>query len=342
MGNIVNNNLGSAGYITNNSSDIQYVQSSGQVVDGNSVPVNGYVFPIEQDGDNKVLVSDGVSGFTWEVYGGGGGATPSLAQVLGVGNETLGNNMIITTGDIIYLSPTASPGTKIWTTDQGGGQYATTIESKFDVTGYSASNTIMIDPITGFQQTSDEDPASGQKSNLYFNIGTNGYQLKHTNKTTNRNYWFYTQNEGYTPGGGGEADYGVKTWEWIGNTCKIQKSRSYTIAPTNSKVMWRSESLFEGHVCHYTIEIMGRVTTSSTSAQVSTIRFAVGWEANKTPYFIGSPNVEEYFTTTGAVDYSLSLDTTFNAGRVILTLTNSEADDIDYSVRVEELSKEPI
>jgi len=278
-----------------------------------------------------------------------GGGAGTLNQVLTNGNSTGGENIDLTIGDKILFTPASgstlgstSGETKLYVVDNANENYTVKIEGNFDNGG---GDTVLVthsvDNVSGVA-TEITQNGSGQNSYVYNSInGNNGYSLYVRNQTTNNGYWFYTQNEGYSPGGGGEATYGVKSYEWIGSTFKVQKSRSAELATGNSQVMWRSESLSTGHIAQYTINVFGRVPSDSSQAQTSTIKFAVGWATNKLPYLIGTEIVEA-FSTFSVVDYTISLDTTVNAGRVLLTLTNTESFSIDYSVRVEELAKEPV
>jgi hypothetical protein len=277
------------------------------------------------------------------------GTSQTLNETLINGNSTNGEDIQLTVGDYIHFSTTGSTAhtMNIQTIDNGGDNYTVRTKADYDNGVYSQTNVVDVDNLVGFSITSDDVSPSSQESNLYFSAGVNGLQYKHINKTTSNNYWFYTQNEGYTPSGG-EPDYGVKTVEYVGDVLKIQKGRTSNVFTGGSQVMWRSDSLSVGHIGQYTIHIFGRKASATNQAQTTTIKFAAGWDTNKIPYFIGSENIEEWSNFSGGemVDYTLSLDTTPNAGRIILTINHPLPGPfgftIDYSIKAEELIKQPI
>ena len=260
------------------------------------------------------------------------GTNQTLAETLVNGNITDGTDMEITIGDSLRFTPSDVNENYLETVDNGGGNFVTNIYANYDDgVGYSQTNTTSYDNLNGLTIYSDEN-STAQESWFYATLGVNGINLKHQNKTTNKNYWLYTQNEGYT-----DSSVGVKSYEWVGDVFKVQKSRNVELTAGSTHAIWASEILSEGHIAQYKINIFGRVPSDSSQCLQTEIKVVVGIGASGIPYFVGSP-IADNFSTMNLCDYNLIV----SSNKVVLTIHNVESFSIDYSVRTEELIKQPV
>jgi hypothetical protein len=283
------------------------------------------------------------TGGTFSVSGFTTGGTQTLAQVLANGNETLGHDIKVTIGDEINFTPSATTGyyNKLVTIDNGGDYYTTNFVCDYNNggTGASVNTTVGISNLVGLTVETNE-PNSGTTQNYgYYKLGVDGINFSHQNKTTLRGYAFNSQNEGYTPGGGGEPDYGVKTNENWGNSARTIKSRDLRqVSGATTDLIGRSESYSSGTVVTFNITLQA-IKRGAMDVYTADIIVAAKFGASKIPSLIGSPIITEFYDMVHP-DFTVTLDTTPNAGRVLFNVTNNENNDLDWTIRYEENYKQ--